>query len=46
MAVPSRPPEKGKIASIDFGTVRIGVAICDAERIMAFPYEIYRRRNE
>ncbi|MBQ1862967.1 MAG: RuvX/YqgF family protein, partial [Thermoguttaceae bacterium] len=46
MAVPSRPPEKGKIAGIDFGTVRIGVAICDAERIMAFPYEIYRRRNE
>lgn len=46
MAVPSRPPEKGKIVGIDFGTVRIGVAICDAERIMAFPYEIYRRRNE
>lgn len=46
MATPSRPPEKGKIAGIDFGTVRIGVAMCDAERIMAFPYEIYRRRNE
>lgn len=46
MVKPSSPPEKGKIAGIDFGTVRIGVAMCDPERIMAFPYEIYRRRNE
>jgi|BioPla2DNA2_1021312.scaffolds.fasta_scaffold33022_2 putative Holliday junction resolvase len=46
MTSPSRAPEKGKIAGIDFGTVRIGVAICDPERIVAFPYEIYRRRNE
>jgi len=46
MATPTRPPEKGKIAGIDFGTVKIGVAMCDAERLVAFPYEIYRRRNE
>ncbi len=46
MATPTRPPEKGKIAGIDFGTVRIGVAMCDPERLVAFPYEIYRRRNE
>lgn len=46
MAKPTRPPEKGKIAGIDFGTVRIGVAICDPERLVAFPYGIYRRRNE
>lgn len=43
---PSPPPEKGKIAGIDFGTVRIGIATCDAERLIAFPYAIYRRRNE
>ena len=43
---PTPPPESGKIAGIDFGTVRIGVAICDSERMIAFPYEIWRRRNE
>ena len=43
---PSSPPEKGKIAGIDFGTVRIGIATCDAERLIAFPYAIYRRRDE
>lgn len=43
---PSAPPEYGKIAGIDFGTVRIGVAVCDPERRIAFPHEIYRRRNE
>ena len=46
MAIPSRPPEYGRIAGIDYGDARIGVAVCDPERIMAFPYEIYRRRNE
>ena len=43
---PTPPPEKGKIAGIDFGSVRIGVAVCDAERMIAFPYEIWRRKNE
>ena len=43
---PTPPPESGKIAGIDFGTVRIGIAICDSERMIAFPYEIWRRRNE
>ncbi len=43
---PSPPPEQGKIAGIDFGTVRIGVAMCDAERLVAFPFEIWRRKTE
>jgi len=43
---PSPPPEKGKIAGIDFGTVRIGIATCDAERLIAFPYSNVRRRDE
>jgi putative Holliday junction resolvase len=43
---PSTPPEKGKIAGIDFGTVRVGIAICDSERIIASPYAIYRRCDE
>ena len=40
------PPPRGKIAGIDFGTVRIGVAITDSERIVASPYEIYVHKNE
>ena len=39
-------PEKGKLAGIDFGSVRIGVAISDPDRTIAFPYEIYTRKNE
>lgn len=38
--------EKGKLAGIDYGTVRIGVAISDPDRIIASPYEIYVRKNE
>jgi len=37
---------QGKLAGIDFGRVRIGVAITDPDRTMAFPYEVYTRRNE
>ena len=40
------PMEKGKLAGIDFGSVRIGVAISDPDRIIASPYEIYVRKNE
>ena len=38
--------ERGKLAGIDYGTVRIGVAITDPDRTMAFPFESYTRRNE
>ena len=38
------PPE-GRLAGIDFGTVRIGVAISDPGRKFASPYENYTRRN-
>ena len=41
-----KPEEKGKLAGIDFGTVRIGIAISDPDRIIASPYEIYTRKNE
>ena len=36
---------RGIIAGIDYGTVRIGIAISDADRILASPYEIYIRRS-
>ena len=39
------PPE-GRLAGIDFGTVRIGVAISDPGRKFASPYENYTRRNQ
>ena len=34
-------PNSGRIAGIDFGTVRIGIAICDPDRILASPLEVH-----
>ena len=34
-------PESGRIASIDYGTVRIGIAVCDPEWILASPLEVF-----
>ena len=39
------PPE-GRLAGIDFGTVRIGVAISDPARTLASPYENYTCRDK
>lgn len=35
----------GRLAGIDFGTVRIGIALSDARQTMASPYETYHRRS-
>lgn len=35
-----------RIAGIDFGTVRIGIATADLDVRIAGPYETYARRNE
>ena len=35
----------GRVAGIDFGTVRIGIAISDPQRTIASPYENYTRRS-
>jgi len=35
----------GKVAGIDYGTVRIGVAVSDSDRILASPYENYTRKS-
>lgn len=40
---PHSPPA-GRLAGIDYGTVRIGVAISNASQTLASPYEIYTRR--
>ena len=34
---------RGRVAGIDFGTVRIGIAISDPRRTIASPYENYTR---
>lgn len=39
-AAPSLPP--GRVAGIDYGRRRIGVAICDAERILASPLCVHQ----
>jgi putative pre-16S rRNA nuclease len=36
---------KGRLLGVDFGTVRVGLAICDSERIIASPLSIYNRRD-
>ena len=42
---PSSPdndfPGSGRIAAIDYGTVRLGIAVCDPDRILASPLEVY-----
>ncbi len=37
--------DPGRVAGIDFGTVRIGVAISDPRRTISSPLENYTRRN-
>ncbi len=34
-------PVHGRIAAVDYGTVRIGIAICDPDRILASPLEVH-----
>lgn len=42
----SPPSSPGRIAGVDFGTVRIGVAISDPDRTLASPLENYTRRGQ
>jgi putative holliday junction resolvase len=38
-------PESGRLAGVDYGTVRIGIAVCDPSRTWTSPLETYTRRN-
>lgn len=38
-------PDSGRLAAVDYGTVRIGIAVCDPDRILASPVEVYQVRN-
>ncbi len=40
------PRPLGRLAGIDFGTVRIGIAVTDPEQRFASPYANYTRRGE
>ncbi|CAN5222030.1 Holliday junction resolvase RuvX [soil metagenome] len=39
-------PTTGRLLGIDPGTVRIGLAVCDTDRHVASPLEIYTRRGD
>lgn len=39
-------PRQGRLAAIDYGTVRIGVAVSDPDQKLASPLENYTRRGE
>lgn len=41
----NRRDDPGRIAGIDFGTVRIGIALSDPGRSIASPHENYTRRG-
>lgn len=38
-------PARGRLLGIDPGTVRIGLAVCDPDRIIASPHDTYARRS-
>jgi putative holliday junction resolvase len=39
-------PKDGRIAAIDYGSVRHGIAICDPSQHWVTPFDTYVRRNE
>jgi putative pre-16S rRNA nuclease len=41
-----RLPNKGRLAGVDFGTRRIGIAICDATQRLASPLDNYTRGSK
>lgn len=38
-------PPSGRLLGIDVGNVRIGLAVCDSDRVMASPHDQYVRRS-
>lgn len=38
-------PPRGRLAGIDHGSKRIGIAVCDPDRVIASPLETYERRD-
>lgn len=44
--IPPDFPPAGRLAGVDYGTVRIGIAITDPNRILASPLDNYTRRGK
>ncbi len=42
---PSAEHSPGRVAGIDYGTVRLGIALSDRQRTIASPLESYQRRS-
>lgn len=40
------PPARGTLLAFDYGTVRVGLAVSDPDRIIASPLETYARKSE
>lgn len=38
-------PTTGRLLGVDFGTVRVGLAVSDPDRVIASPHETYTRRD-
>jgi putative holliday junction resolvase len=38
-------PVRGRLLGVDYGKVRVGFAVCDADQVMASPLEILTRKN-
>src|SRR5262245_39355753 len=38
-------PSSGRLAGIDYGTVRIGIALSDPDRTIASPWDTYERQS-
>ncbi len=38
-------PPRGRLIGLDYGSVRVGLAICDPDRILASPHETYTRQT-
>ena len=43
---PAELPARGRLGGVDYGTVRIGVAISDPSQMLASPLEVYQARNK
>lgn len=44
--IPHSTLPNGPLLGVDFGTVRVGLSLCDRDQKMAFPLEIYERKNQ
>ena len=41
----SDPRPRTRLLGVDYGTVRVGLAVCDADRIIASPLEVRERKG-